>query len=519
MRVRRSPWWLVLVPALALAQDWHGDGRVYGRVLAADGSAAAGAVVRLQLDAGPSGPPALETDEKGRFSVAGLAPGSWTISIDLVGHIVSRGRIRVAEGGAAPVEVRLRSLDEVSPFASEGDASAIGEWIDKGNSFLRDGRAGEARAEYERALGELPWREHAAVLQGVARTYYVEGKVSEALETIQRALSIEPRNEELRGLARGLYEALGRAGDAQAFLDALAEEPREPAPPAKPEATAEEQPAPSRPERALLPPEPHRTGRFRMRLDRRSALSSLEEYTRRYGVTIEDVRSGDPAAGSYEIGGETFEVYVPASYDPSAAHGLLVWVSPTPFGGTERPEIQKLLDERGVLWIGANRSGNERSRWDRTGLALDAAEAMRSLYHVDPARVWAGGYSGGGRVASGLALLWPEVFRGGVFVMGCDFYRDLPVTYVPGASWPASFRAPSAKTLRALRTESRFVIFTGSRDFNLSRSRSVYGAYLDQDFRNVILLEAPGISHYDAVPVEWWSRALDFLGGAAPGSR
>jgi tetratricopeptide (TPR) repeat protein len=505
---------LLVAHAFTLASDWRGEERLRGRVLAADGSPAAGAVVRLQLDPDSAGPDPDFADARGRFSVAGLVPGSWTITIDFEGHIVSRGRVTLKPGGGDAVEVRLRSLDEVPPAWSEEDASAIAEWIDRGNSFLRDGRYGEARLEYERALAELPWAEHPEILQAIARAFYLEGDGARAIEVLERALPIEPRSEDLRRLLVGVCDSEGRAAEARAFLDGLPSEPTEP-PPGPADADAVDA-APGWPERPLLEPEPHRTGRFRVRLDHRSKIGTLDEYARRYGASVDELRSHDAQAGEYRIEDESFEVYVPSSYDPDVVHALFVWVSPTPFGGTERPETWKMLDERGVLWIGANRSGNDRSRWDRTGLALDAAEAMLRLYRIDLSRVWVGGYSGGGRVASGLALLYPQVFRGGLFVMGCDFYRDLPVSHVPGASWPASFRAPAG--LRVLRREHRFVILTGSRDFNLSRSRAVHEAYLDEGFRHAVLLEVPGVSHYDAVPIEAWARALGFLEGrdAAP---
>jgi hypothetical protein len=108
-------------------------------------------------------------------------------------------------------------------------------------------------------------------------------------------------------------------------------------------------------------------------------------------------------------------------------------------------------------------------------------------------------------------MLYPELFRGGLFVMGCDFYRDLPVADRPGAVWPAAFREPDSKTLRTLRRERSFVILSGTRDFNVSKSRSVHEAYLAADFRRVRLLVVPEMSHYDPVPADWWERAFAFL--------
>ena len=350
---------LIVTSSFVCGEDWHGSERVRGRVRAADGTPAQGARIRLSLRPGTAGPPEVATDADGRFRLAGLAPGAWSITIDFPGHIVTHGRVPVRAGSSEPIEVRLRSLEEVPPLETETPVHA--SW----------------------------------------------------------------------------------------------------------------------PERPVVDAEPHRKGRFRML---------------------------DPARPD-----ETFEVYVPESYAPGKPHGLLVWISPTAFGGTERPEIRSLLDERAVIWIGANRSGNDRAPADRAALALDAATAMRDRYDLDRERVWIGGYSGGGRAASRLALVSPDVFRGGLFVMGCDFYRDLPVPSEPGSMWPAAF--PPPPKLRELQREHRFVLLTGSRDFNVSQCRTVAEAFVREGFRHTVLLEVPGMSHYDPVPEAWWGRALSFLDG------
>ena len=429
---------LIASSSLLVAQDWHGDERVRGRVRGADGSPAAGARILLRLAPGTAGPPEAVTDVEGRFKIARIAPGAWSIAIDHAAHVVSRGRVAVRAGVSEPIEIRLRSLEEVPPMGLEGGEAILAEWIDRGDSLLRDGRVAAAREAYGRALAALPWRDLEPVLDR-------------------------------------LYGAAGRASDARAELEALAAEP---APPAE---TPQPLAQPAWPERPLVPAEAHRTGRFRMPDPRRA--------------------------------GESFEVYVPEAYAAGEPHGALVWISPGPFGGTERREIWKLLDERRVIWIGANRSGNDRSPSDRAALALDAAALVQELYDVDRARVWVGGYSGGGRVASGLALLSPDVFRGGLFVMGCDFYRDVPVPFAPGSTWRAALREPPR--LRELRREHRFVLLTGFRDFNVSQCRAVAEAFAREGFRHAVLLEAPALSHYDPVPEAWWGRALSFLDGMA----
>jgi pimeloyl-ACP methyl ester carboxylesterase len=223
-----------------------------------------------------------------------------------------------------------------------------------------------------------------------------------------------------------------------------------------------------------------------------------------------------PDALAYDLARESFQVFVPAVAPPAAGWGLLVWISPGPFGGTLRPETQALLAQRGLIWVGANAAGNDRVRWDRWGLALDAAWHAQKLYAVDPERIYVAGYSGGGRAASALTLLYPDVFRAGLMVMGVDWYRDLPVPDQPGAHWPAPFDKPPRDLLRLARERSRFVLLTGERDFNRAQTRVVRAELENDGFRTVTYLEVPAISHYDPVPGEWLARAYAALDGAPP---
>ena len=118
-------------------------------------------------------------------------------------------------------------------------------------------------------------------------------------------------------------------------------------------------------------------------------------------------------------------------------------------------------------------SGNTRLPWNRVGLALDAAYNAARYYEIDPERVYVGGYSGGGRIATALTLFYPEVFRGGLFVYGVDFYRRISVPDRPGSDWLPWFPVPPKATLSQLRDDSRLVLLTGDRDFNRLQTETV----------------------------------------------
>lgn len=516
-------------------QDWRGQGRAHGAVLSDDGEPLAGAEVRLVPVTGMGvepagspesqpGPQPVTTGEDGEWSFPRLAPGAWWIAVRAEGFRPAQGWLRVpAEGPGKRTVVRLVDLDVVSPRFAEGDPrSTVRGWLESGDALLEQGRTAEARAEYEKALGTagvLDAGQRAQVLETLARTHYLEGDVDAAVRALQAALVLTPRgsdgDERLRRLLTVLLEDRGRGAEVERFLARLEEEPDavsdELADLLGPEEDRTEFELPERPTRE---PEPGRSGRYRVAFEQPSPLSEMDRIVERLGADRSTVAA---AGGGYELSEETFEVAVPPAYEPGAGWGLLVWVSPGPYGGTERPETLEVLGEHRLIWVGANRSGNPRPTWDRIGLALDAAHAMTALYDLAPERIYVAGYSGGGRVASAAAMLYPEVFRGALSVMGCDFYRPVSIPHRPGTHWPASFPEPPAETLRRIRRESRFVLLTGERDFNRAQTRATFDAMREAGFRHGHYLEMPGADHYSGLAPEWLSRALGHLDRGDPG--
>lgn len=518
--------------APASAQSWRGQGRAHGVVQDLAGEPLAGAKVTLlpgeQPPAGgaeESGPDPLVTGSDGRWSAVLLAPGAWRIRVEANGYLPAEGRIGVpSEGVGEEVRVRLHSLDEVSPAFAESDpARSVRQWLEKGDVFLEQGRPAEARGEYEKALrtpGVLAPADRAQVLETVARTHFLEGDRDGAERALQAALLAAPQEERLRRLYTALLEPERRGAEAASFLARLDREPEavaaelaepladllEPVPEPEPAA-----PSPL-PERPLLAPEPGRVGRYRTAFTERSPLSDPSEVLARTGTSAAEIRQWDPSEGRYDLADESFEVFVPEGYRPGAGYGLVVWVSPGYTGGPP-PELEPVLDEHHLLWVGANRAGNPRFTWNRIGLALDAAHAMAGLYDLDSDRVYVSGYSGGGRVASTLGLLFPEAFHGTFCIFGVSYFRPVAVPDRPGAHWPEAFPKPSREAMSTLRRQSRFVILSGTRDFNRAQSILYSEAMREDGIEHVTYLEIPEGSHYTEVSPEWWGRAFDALDG------
>ena len=122
------------------------------------------------------------------------------------------------------------------------------------------------------------------------------------------------------------------------------------------------------------------------------------------------------SAFEYDLAGLSFEVFVPRSYNPDVPHGLFVWM-----GVTDVPPawVDVLARHKLILVVANTRKGHPALY----GPPLDAVHNLKKLYNIDEGRVYASGFSAGGQMATMMVRGFPEVFRGGLFLMGGHFYH------------------------------------------------------------------------------------------------
>ena len=403
---------------------------------------------------------------------------------------------------------------------AQPEPQEIQEWYEQGNLYLEQGLYATAQKEFRKVVRAIPPQQRPATLQLLARSYYLQGNLEAAIVSLKRAALLAPRSNATRQLLLTTMENADRRDEATAWLDRLN---REGAGVLAKELGAD-LPADelelhrfgaTQPEPELAAP--HERGAFRARFSERSPLSSIEIYQDRYEMSRVSILASDPAGGDYDLAAESFEVFVPETYDPEQPFGLLVWISPASSGGLSRPDNLELLAEKRLIWVGANNSGNDRWHWYRTGLALDAAHNMQRLYNIDPGRIYISGYSGGGRVASSLGFLFPEVFRGGAYFFGCNYIRNVAVPGKPGAYWRAGFPAPPNGDLRRIKKEHRFVLVTGERDFNRDETEAYFGEYKRDRFKHVTYIEIPEADHGYGVRGKWLAKVVEALDEAIEG--
>jgi tetratricopeptide (TPR) repeat protein len=159
----------------------------------------------------------LTTDKRGRWRTLGLAGGGWTVLIVKEGYMQSLGTVEVNEyGPAPPIEITLKPIPQEMLQQAEEPNPAVA-LIQEGNDLLTAEKFAEARAKYEQAITTLPEEHHAAVLRGVARTYFAEDKPEPAIETLKRTLELEPGNAETLQLLITLLYSVGREEEAKGY--------------------------------------------------------------------------------------------------------------------------------------------------------------------------------------------------------------------------------------------------------------------------------------------------------------
>lgn len=221
-------------------------------------------------------------------------------------------------------------------------------------------------------------------------------------------------------------------------------------------------------------------------------------------------QSTDVKAFEYDLTRLSFEVVVPRSYRPDVSHGLFVWM-----GVTDVPPAWRdvLARHKLILVVANTRKGHVAVY----GQALDAVHNLKRLYSIDESRVYASGFSAGGQMATMMVRGFPEVFRGGLFLMGGYFYHSRETgngqrePTIEGSS--PSWKGP----LDEIKKTARLVMTKAGNDtqWTAAEGRSDYQALSLDGFTHVTYLEVPGLGH--APPnAGWFEKGVAALDSVEP---
>ena len=143
-------------------------------------------------------------------------------------------------------------------------------------------------------------------------------------------------------------------------------------------------------------------------------------------------------------------------------------------------------------------------------MALDAVFNMQKHYNIDPNRVYVSGVSGGGRASSSTAFHHSDVYAGGIFIIGANFWRNLKVPGKSGKVWKAGYLKPQQFFLRRAKRKGRYVLLTGEKDSDREQMHLFYNEGYKKYLNHVMYIEVPGMEH-TIPPPEWFEQAIEFL--------
>ena len=240
----------------------------------------------------------------------------------------------------------------------------------------------------------------------------------------------------------------------------------------------------------------------------RSPLSAMPTLCARLGWPLKQIQSSDREK-DYDLSKESFTLFASNEYDGHEPWGLFVWVSAGNSGKFPETWLD-VLEKRKLLAIGANNSGNGRAPWVRLGLAVDAAHNISKQYRIDPRRVFVAGGSGGGRCASMLGVAYPDVFEGGFYLIGCNFYREMGPEDARGMHWNPGYQKPGRKYFALATSRSRHVLLTGDNDINREQTHVYYNGFLADGFKHVSYIQVENAGH-ELPNAEWFEKGLALL--------
>lgn len=206
----------VLAAGVVAAQDWRGRGRVDGRVMNEKGEGIAGA--KLTLKRGGAGPEAITSDKNGRWAYLGLAGGAWDVDVDASGYLPFRTTVQLSEVERVPsMVIRLQPAPtaEPTPIAAVPKPDVI-PILEHGNQLLEQKDYAGARAEYQKALAQVP--DNPIILRAIAQTYYGEKKVDEAIATLKKVVELDPNDTTALLLLANLQIEKGNLDEGKATL-------------------------------------------------------------------------------------------------------------------------------------------------------------------------------------------------------------------------------------------------------------------------------------------------------------
>jgi hypothetical protein len=151
---------------------------------------------------------------------------------------------------------------------------------------------------------------------------------------------------------------------------------------------------------------------------------------------------------------DTYQLYVPPSYDGTQPYGLLLLINAVDPGGIPE-EWRPMLDEMKLIAVCAENIGNSQPMLRRVQWSMDALANAEKEYRINPTRRFVVGTLGGGPAAMLTAAMYPGHFAGAL-ALGAEIK---PPTNGTGSNFPG-LTAPDFKSPQ--HSHMRWAVLSGS---------------------------------------------------------
>jgi hypothetical protein len=141
---------------------------------------------------------------------------------------------------------------------------------------------------------------------------------------------------------------------------------------------------------------------------------------------------------------------------------------------------------------------------------LDAVHNMQKIYNINKDRIYIAGFSGGGRASSFLIHGYSDVFSGGYFMMGSNFYgvrkneSGIWEAGIDGLKWHGQ--------IDQIKKNTKLVLMCGEGDTIClpEADRAVYETLLLDGFVRVSLIKVPRLGHRQP-DASWFEKGIAAL--------
>ena len=190
----------------------------------------------------------------------------------------------------------------------------------------------------------------------------------------------------------------------------------------------------------------------------------------------------------------TYDIYVPTTYDGSEPYGLITYIDSDNDGGFQASWIP-VLEERKLIWIAADNAGNTVNTDYRISAGWSAVYRMKELFNIDDSRIYASGQSGGARMAQTLAYIYPEWITGSLPLCGASYPLMVDQDYEtnnPDSHYEVILNFTQADVNYIKGFDRRYAVMTSFDDFREGDIMNIYYGGFDRDGIDGKFLETAG---------------------------